>query len=239
MKKWLSILLALVITGSVLFGYNEFNGNFISKQIAKSTIKAYLTEHYPNTSFRVDKGSFNFKFNTYDFDVTFNEEPNYWNYTFEVGPKYVPNTIEAKMMHYDSRDETKSNEWSDQGSQYVKNLLDTDTIPVGTIFYSIDVPNQFPQNKWTPDVNVIVAPSISIELPLYKNETKEEFLKIVQEIQTVLDADKIKYDTVFIYMDEKFDNRDGKKEGYASTYYVRKYYAEFQANVPITINDIQ
>ena len=236
MKKWLSILLALVITGSVLFGYSEFNGNFISKQIAKSTIKAYLTEHYPNTNFRVEKGSFNFKFNTYDFDVTFNEEPNYWNYTFEVGPKYVPTTIEAKMMHYDSRDETKSNDWSDQGSQYVKNLLET--FPVGNIFYSIDVPNQFSQTKWTPTVNVIVPPSITMEFPLYKGETKEEFIKIVQEIQSVLDADDIKYDTVFIYMDEKIDNRDGKKEGYASIYYERKYNVEFQANVPVTIDDI-
>lgn len=237
MKKWLSILLALVITGSVLFGYSEFNGNFISKQIAKSTLKAYLTEHYPNTSFRVEKGSFNFKFNTYDFDVTFNEEPNYWNYTFEVGPKYVPNTIETKMMHYDSRDEAKSNNWSDQGSQYVKKLLAA--LPIGDTFYSIDIPNQFPQTEWTPDVNVIVAPSISIEFPLYKGETKEEFLKIVQEIQAVLDADEIKYDTVFIYMDESIDNRDGKKEGYAPIYYQRKYNVQFKANSPISLDDIK
>lgn len=236
MKKWLSLLLALVITVSVLFGYTVFNGNFISKQFAKSTLKEYLAEHYPNTSVQLDKGNYNFKFGTYDFDVTFNEPPNYWNYTFEVGPKYVPNTIEAKMMHYDSRDEKKSNDWSDQGSQYVKDLLAS--LPVGDTFYSIDVPNQFPQTEWTPDVNVIVAPSISIEFPLYKGETKEEFLEIVQEVQAVLDADKIKYDTVFIYMDEKIDNRDGKKEGYASIYYERKYNVEFQANVPITIDDI-
>lgn len=236
MKKWLSILVALVITGSVLFAYSEFNGNFISKQIAKSTLKDYLAEHYPKTNVQLDKGTYNFKFGTYDFDVIFNESPHYWNYTFEVGPKYVPNTIEAKMMHYDSRDETKSNDWSDQGSQYIKDLLAA--FPVGNIFYSIDVPNQFPQTEWAPNVNVIVAPSITMEFPLYNGETKEEFLNTVQEIQAVLDADAIKYDTVFIYMDEKIDNRDGKKEGYASIYYERKYNVEFQENTPITIDDI-
>ncbi|MGN7477067.1 hypothetical protein ACTHOQ_04355 [Solibacillus silvestris] len=237
MKKWLSIFLAFVITSSVLFGYNEFNGNFISKQIAKSTLKDYLSEHYPDADFQFDKGFYNFKFNAYTFDVTFYESPNNWTYTFEVGPKYLPNTIQTKTMHYDSRDETKSNDWSDQGSQYVKELLTA--FPIGNIYYSIDVPNQFPQTEWAPAVNVIVAPSISIEFPLYKGETEEEFLNTVQEIQAALDRDEIRYDTVSVYMDEKMDNRDGKKEGYASIYYQRKYSLQFQGNSPITLDNIE
>lgn len=237
MKKWLSIFLAFVITGSVLFGYNEFNGNFISKQMAKSTLKEHLSEQYPDTDFQFEKGFYNFKFGAYTFDVTFYEPPNNRTYTFEVGPKYLPNTIQTKTMHYDSRDETKSNDWSEQGSQYVKDLMAA--FPIGGTHYSIDVPNQFSQTEWTPDVNVIVAPSISIEFPLYKGESKEEFLNVVQEIQAVLDEDNIRYDTVFVYMDEKMDNRDGKKEGYAPIYYQRKYSLQFQENSPITLDNIE
>ena len=237
MKKWLSIFLAFVITGSVLFGYNEFNGNFISKQMAKSTLKEQLSEQYPDREFQLDKGFYNFKFDAYTFDVTFYEPPNNWTYTFEVGPKYLPKTIQTKTMHYDSRDETKSNDWSNQGSQYVKDLLAA--FPIGGTYYSIDVPIQFSQTVWTPDINIIVAPSISIEFPLYKGESKEEFLNIVQEIQAVLDEDKIRYDTVFVYMDEKVDNRDGKKEGYAPIYYQRKYSLQFQENSPITLDNIE
>lgn len=237
MKKGISIFLAIVITGSVLFGYNEFNGNFISKQIAKSTLKDYLSEHYPDSNFQFDKGFYNFKFGAYTFDVTFYEPPNNWTYTFEVGPKYVPNSIQTKTLHYDSRDEAKSDNWSNQGSHYVKELLAA--FPIGETHYSIDVPHSFSQTEWTPDVNVIVAPSISIEFPLYKGETQEEFLNTVKEIQAALDGGEIRYDTVFLYMDEKVDNRDGKKEGYASIYYQRKYSLQFQPNSPITLDHIE
>ncbi len=40
-------------------------------------------------------------------------------------------------------------------------------------------------------------------------------------------------------MDEKFDNRDGKKEGDAPIYYERRYSLHFQSNAKITLDDIQ
>lgn len=237
MKKWLFIIPALIITGFVLFGYNEFNGNFISKQIAKSTLKKHLTETYTDTNVQIEKGGYNFKSGTYMFDVTFYEPPNNWTYSIEIGPKYSPISIETATLHYDSKDEGMSSLWSVQGSSYAKKLL-ADVFS-GGVSYSIDVPKQFPQKEWTPTVDVPVAPSITIEFPLYKGESKEAFLKTVKEIQAALDADELRYDSVFIYMDEKVDNRDGKKKGYADIYYQRKYSLQFQANSEITVNDIQ
>ena len=74
---------------------------------------------------------------------------------------------------------------------------------------------------------------------MYKGESKKTFFNHVQDIQKALNADGIRYDSVFVYMDEKFDNRDGKKEGYAPIYYERRYSLHFQANAKITIDDIQ
>ncbi|MCH7320326.1 DUF3139 domain-containing protein [Solibacillus sp. MA9] len=237
MKKWLFIIPALIITGFVLFGYNEFNGNFLSKQIAKSTLKSYLAEEYTDINYQFDKGFYDFKLDTYTFDVTFYEAQTNWTYTFEVGPKLIPTAIQTKTLHYDSKDEVISTLWSEQGSQYVKNLLAD--IPVGGTSYNIDVPKQFSQAGWSPTVDVPVAPSITIEFPLYKGESKETFFNHVQDIQKALNADGIRYDSVFVYMDEKFDNRDGKKEGYAPIYYERRYSLHFQANAKITLDDIQ
>ena len=237
MKKKLFILLAIIITGFVLFGFNEFNGNFISKQMAKSTVKSHLDETYADANYQIEKRGYNFKSATYMFDVTFYEPPNNWTYTFEVGPKYIPTTIQTTTLHSDSKDEEKSNIWNTQGAQYVKNLLAG--IPVGGVCYFIDVPKQFSQADWSPTVDVPVAPSIMMEFPLYNGESKETFLNYAQAIQKALNADGIRYDSVFVYMDEKFDNRDGKKEGYAEIYYQRKYSLQFQANSKITLQDFQ
>ncbi len=236
MKKWLSLILAFIIIGTVLFGYNEFNGNFISKKMAKNTLEHYLEEQYGDIRYQVDKGFYNFKFDTYDFDVTFYEDALNWTYSFEVGPKIVPTTIQTITMHYDSKDDSLSTAWSEQGSRYIKELLAG--LPVGAISYYIEIPRNFTEAKWSPTIDVLIAPSISIDCSLYKGESKEEFLQTAKEIQTRLNTDGINYDHVFLSMDAKFDNRDGKKEGYAPIYYERKYSVQFTPNKEVTLEDI-
>lgn len=237
MKKKLALVFAVLITGFVLFGYNEFNGNFISKQIAKSTLKDHLDEQYHTLRYDLGKGKYNFKFSVYTFDVILSEGTNYATYTFEVGPKYIPTTIQAAMIHYDSMDEEKTYAWRDEGSAYVKALLAD--VPIGDVSYSVDVPKEFAHTAWSPNVPVPIAPTISIQFPLYKGETKEQFIEQIQAIQTALNADGIRYDSVFAYMDQKFDNRDGHKEGYAPIYYETKYRIQFEKDSSITTAAIQ
>ncbi|AWE06104.1 hypothetical protein DCE79_01255 [Lysinibacillus sp. 2017] len=60
----------------------------------------------------------------------------------------------------------------------------------------------------------------------------------MKEIQIRLNADKLIYDNTFITRDAQFDNRDGKKEGYAPIYYERKYTVQFTPNKEVTLEDI-
>ena len=79
--------------------------------MAKNTLQHYLEEQYGDIRYQVDKGFYNFKFDTYDFDVTFYEDALNWTYSFEVGPKIVPTTIQTISMHYDSKDDSLSTAW--------------------------------------------------------------------------------------------------------------------------------
>lgn len=87
MEKRILMELAVIITGLVLFFYNTFNGNFISKIIAKNTVENHLEEHYSDKKHHVVHGGYNFKDAAYNFDMTFYEGENAWTYTFVAGSR--------------------------------------------------------------------------------------------------------------------------------------------------------
>ena len=66
-KKWIYILLIIILTTPMLFIYNELNGNPLTKQLSKSTLKSYLTETYPDDKFGISEPFYNFKYPGYDY----------------------------------------------------------------------------------------------------------------------------------------------------------------------------
>ncbi|ATP38800.1 hypothetical protein CSE16_01535 [Solibacillus sp. R5-41] len=238
MKKWFFRIAALVIIAGVVFLYVSFNGNFISKKIAKNSAEEYLQLHYPNGNYTLGDGHFNFKDNSYLFNFTFRDNNNAWTYSLNVGHGLRPTEATILMLHTDSADDDTTKKWREAGTSYIKNLLAD--FPIVTDFsYDIDVPKGFTQftPEWTPNVNVPVAPTLYFEMA-YDGETEEQFLQAVKDIQKKIDAGTLFYRSAYVAMYEKVDNRDGRKKGYAPIYYEEKYSIRFEPQQNLTIDAI-
>ncbi len=69
LKKIILSTALLLLVGLVLFVYNEFNGNPISEYRAEKALQTFLATNYPENEYRVNDGSYDFKFNEYFFMV--------------------------------------------------------------------------------------------------------------------------------------------------------------------------
>lgn len=239
MKKVTSIILAVVLIASVLFIYISFNGNFISKAIAKNTIEKYVTTHYLEGSYELAFRSFNFKDKTYMFDFTYIHGSYSWSYTLEAGSGFNPKNIETITMHVDSADYETSEQWSGEGTTYLRKLL-ADQPGIQSIGYSIAVPKNFTQIEasWSPAIAVPVAPDLYFELE-YINQTEDEVLQAAQQLKKILDEDALSYRFANINIYEEINNEDGHKKGYASTYYEGRYRISFEPGKVLTIDDVR
>ena len=241
MKKWLYIVPAALILVVVLFFYVSFNGNFISKIIAKNSAQDYLKIQYPEGNYTLQDGHYNFKNGTYAFDLMYysEEHAQNWAYTLEVGNGLFPTSVEYVTLHADSTDTETTELWNKEGSDYVNKLLKGLPISVSAS-YTISVPIGFTKETptWQPEVPVPIAPFLYIDTAYYNGETKEQFLQLTKEIQQRLNKESLNYSNVTIVMNEKFNNSDGKKVGYAPIYYETKYYVTFGRKTEITIKTI-
>ncbi|WPK12215.1 hypothetical protein R6U77_00580 [Lysinibacillus louembei] len=147
----------------------------------------------------------------------------------------MPKNIVDFTLHYDSTDGDISQQWSEESSKYVQDLLQELPIRV-SVTYSIQVPIDLIKSQpyWKPNISLPVKPSIYIESSFYDGETKEDFLQLANEVQQRLNNSDMLYDSVLIMTDEEFDNSDGSKKGYASTYYESRYRVLFKATDKIT-----
>lgn len=228
MRKFIAIVLAAMILGVVLFFYISFNGNFISKAVAKKSVEKFAEGQFEgaNLAYR----GYNFKDKTYIFDVKYRE----WSYTVEVGRGWKPEEIYYVMLHADSNDQKRSDEWATIGRSYLQKLLGRDV----QVSYFIDVPNGFEQAEWKKDMNLPVAPSIVVEFEV-ADETAEQFLEKARDIQAKLDADGVHYRETRVMSFKQYDNRDGAKEGYAPIYTEGKYQVVMTPGKVPTLVDVR
>lgn len=240
MKKWLLIIAATVLVGFVLFMYISFNGNFISKMIAKNTVSNYLEDKYEENEYVLKDGGYDFKFGTYYFTYVLKGEQQSWNYSIEVGPSLLPTNIRFEDLDYDSEDEAMSSRFSLAGEQYIKDVLLKDVVPISELGYYVDVPkNLFPADQeWTKTLEKPLMPSISLDV-VDENQTKEQFLAQAKKIQQALNKDKVTYESVRVSLTREFDNTDNEKPGYAPIYYEGIYSIEFKPKDELTIKMVR
>lgn len=68
-KKIVYSILLVFLIGTILFFFNAFNGNPLSKYLGKHLVESYLEDTYPNEEFRIENGQFDFKSNRYNYPV--------------------------------------------------------------------------------------------------------------------------------------------------------------------------
>src|SRR5690625_447930 len=68
-RKWIYIVMIIALALPVLWLHAVFNGNYVTKQLSKRTIKNYLEETYPESEYNLGKPFYNFKDGGYVFNV--------------------------------------------------------------------------------------------------------------------------------------------------------------------------
>lgn len=188
-KKWMYLIIAFAITGYILFFYISFNGNPISKAIAKNHAIDYLEEYYPEKNYSVKDSGYNFKDKSYHFYYIVNEKNNQvYNYSLEIGTGLKPDQIVYHSLRYDSEDVEKSSTFSEAGTAYVKKILYEANLD-SDVYYYVQVPLGYVENnaKWDPKIELPVAADIHV----YTQQSftsKKEFLRYVNSVAEALNG---------------------------------------------------
>ncbi len=96
--------LIVVLSAAVLFLYNAYNGNPLSKVISKGVLGSYLEEMYPEKSLRIEGGFYNFKFGEYEFQVIETGEGGPVEYEFKVRG-FIKPQVDWDGIYYTHLDE--------------------------------------------------------------------------------------------------------------------------------------
>lgn len=231
-KKLIYSFFIVVLTGGILLLYNAFNGNPISKFLAKKELKTYLAETYPDEEFYIEDGFYNFKFGSYDFNVVLiGEEDAEYEVTLTgfIKPEIWYDDI------YDSRlDEPLIEKLSREASEEVLELLEKEVDHI----VALDVEIEVSQGTYPKDTSW--NKSLTLEKPLNffivldsTTKTKEDTLQSAIAIQTLLNEARYDYERVTI--NGNILDEEGKE--IADTGYV-KYALSFGPNTKLKIKDI-
>lgn len=238
MKKIILLTLAALLLGVILFFYISFNGNFISKMIAKSKVEAYVEENYKDQNKQLIDSGYNFKDGQYVFHYDLYNNSIRSSYTFSIGGPLLPSGRIFSYLNPDSMDEELTKQFSHEGNRWLRKKLREQNMKFDNVDYYVEIPKGYLDDDatWKPEVDQILMPSISVDVT-DEQQTEEQFIAQVEQIRQVLIDNKVTYDTSYVSMTRKFDNSDGSKEGYAETYYEVIYSTMFTPETKdITLN---
>lgn len=186
-RKSLFLLGAFLITSFILFFYFSFNGNPISKAIAKKHAIEYLDIQFPENNYALQDSTFNFKDAEYYFHYTLAANNNRsYHYSVGIGTGLNPNRIMSNTLRYDSENFDLTSDFSDSGTFYVKKLLETNNIQ-GDIYYYVQVPIDYLEqnSKWTPHLEFPVEAEITVFIEQHF-DSKKQFITYVDSIMNAL-----------------------------------------------------
>lgn len=189
-KKWIYLILILIITIPVVYLYVGFNGNFISKWKAKQTAIQYLESVYDKDDFTYTSTTFNFKDGTYIASYSYGDE---YEASIAVGGILWPTNIEDTYVDYKYYDEEKNAQITGKASKELAELL-KEKYPMATVEYYIDVPStasitgdNFDIHQKTP-----FKPTIWIELT-GETLSDDQAFEIAKGIKKTFDDEGIYY----------------------------------------------
>lgn len=203
-KKIIYIIAILVLLIPVLFLYNAFNGNPISKLIAKGTLKNYLEETYPEDEVYLSKGFYNFKFGTYVFDVTMYGDST-GDYEFEVGG-FFSNEVVMDGFYLDHLDESLMKMLGEDARDELKATLGSavpDILDIEVLIYVLKGTYELDQ-VWHKDLQM--AEPMQIHIVIDGQElSKQDVYERTITIQKILNEEGYDYDRVSINASVPYD----------------------------------
>lgn len=197
-RKWWYILLIIVITLPVLFIANAFNGNPVSKQIAKITLNKYLEEEYPEDVFHVEKPFYNFKDSGYNFEVKQIGDATQKVHDFTV-TGILGTEVTYDSIYYANLDQILIRNLESEANMELQQLIKKEIPEMKEVEVMIEVlKGTYPSDTtWDKD--------LKLEKPMYihiilnaEDLTKESVVEKAISIQQLLNENGYEYDRVSI-----------------------------------------
>lgn len=229
-KKWLYIILIILLATPVIFLHVAFNGNPLSKYLATRHVKAYLTETYPDEELHIKESFYNFKDSGYNFKVIKVGEESDETYDFVVGGIFSMH-VDSDGIYYDNLDEDLMQKLGKEASNEIKRLLQKHDINI----LEVDVGMEVLQGKHSDDI--VWDKNFKPEKPMHvhiafdaEGKTTTDVLEIAQTFQEKLSTERLEYSYVTLNgncFDQKWNE-----------WYV-EYAISFEPDEILTIKDVR
>jgi hypothetical protein len=234
-KKWLYVLIIVVLSLLILFLYNAFNGNPITKQLSKSEIKNYLAETYPNDQFSIGKPFYNFKDGGYHYDVRIIGDANQMEYDITV-TGILGSTIYFDGIYYANQDKKLIEKLQNEANAELKLLL-KDKIPE---ILDVSTGLQILKGKYDAtiswDKNFIPEKPMTLFLTIDSSElSTEDIAKLASNIQEILNREQYVYSNITIN-GNILSNNDGKD---GVPFWNLKYYLSYESDTVLRSKDVK
>lgn len=233
MKKWIYLILIIILVVPILFFYNAFNGNPAWKYFSERSLKQYLEEKYPRDEFVIRDAIYNFKVSGYSYTIRKVGDEQQKDYEFTVTGFWKP-TVTYDGIYYDNLDLPLMEKLEKEAVAEITELL-KDQVKIVDLSIQIEVlqGTYSSDTHWNKD--------LKLEEPIYihmiadaTNMSKEDVLKAVQAIQQTLNSKHYSYDGVS-FNGNLFDNEMIQKDNHG---YV-KYSVSFDNDSKIKLSDIE
>ncbi|MEK3888685.1 YfjL-like protein [Bacillus sp. FSL K6-3431] len=233
-KKWLYTILLIILIVPILFFYQAFNGNPVSKIAAKNSLQGYLTRQYPHKEYRMLNQFYDFKIGGYTFEVVQIGDEQQEKYEFQVTGFFKP-TITFDGIYYANLDEPLMEKLSREAVDELKSVFHDNGIQIVDMYVQLEIS----QGKYTG--NTIWSKGLQLEKPMYihltidvTNMNKKDVLAAVKSIQQTLDSENYQYSRV------SFNGNIIDKSTIGKNYngYV-KYHIGFDKGANIELSDIE
>ncbi|MBS4196034.1 YfjL-like protein [Lederbergia citri] len=234
MKKWIYLILIIILVVPILFFYNAFNGNPTWKYFSNKAVKHYLEVKYPGDEFVIRDAIYNFKVSGYSYTVRKVGDEHQKDYEFTVTGFWKP-TVTYDGIYYDNLDLPLMEKLEKEAAAEITELLKDKVDRIVEMGVQVEVlqGTYSPDTKWSKD--------LKLEKPMYlyliadaTNMNKEDVLKTVRSIQQTLNSEHYSY-LGFSFNGNLFDNEMIQKDdrGYV------KYSVLFEKDSNIELNDVE
>lgn len=228
LKKMFYLFLIVILVVPILFLYNAFNGNPLSKYASKLALKQHLEETYPEEEFTIDGGTYDFKFSEYVFHV----KRDHQDYTFNVAGFFQP-TVTTDGFYQSQLDESLMERLGEEAGKELREVLkDIQEIMYIDVYVEVITGTYDESVTWRKDLPLEKPMDIFIILD-GRNMKKEHLLQVMKQMQTVLNTEGYQYGTVTINANIRELTSAKDDFGYV------KYASSFTKEQTITIKDIK
>ena len=235
-KKLVNLILIMILVGAVLFFYNAFNGNPISKMTAKSTLTNYLESSYPEDEFVIQRAFYNFKDGGYNFIVTKIGEEAQTEYEF-IFTGFFGSNIHSDGIYYANQDETLIEKLQTEASEEITAYLQAIVPEVLEANPLLEVlKGRYPSDiNWSKDFKPEKPMYIHIPVDARKF-SKEDMYQVTSSIQKSLNDANYEYDHVTINGNIIDDTI---KEDNNEPFWIVKYAVGFEDDTTLQLKDIE